>query len=198
MAVLTGHGVKVVLPAVLGGFGALGAAWRSKQASIQMLGSMAYCAPKQLSSCLPLVVPRLCEAFEDPHPKVQAAGREALQDIGRVIKNPEVAKLVPGLLAALSDPADKTRPALAALAGTDFVHAIDPASLSLVVPIVRRGLLDRSASTKVTAAGIVGNMCSLIAEPRDIVPYLPTLLPALKKAVVDPIPDVRAVAARAG
>ena len=75
------------------------------------------------------------------------------------------------------------------------MHAIDPASLALIVPILRRGLLDRTASTKVAAALIVGNMCSLISDPRDVVPYLPVLLPALKKAVVDPIPDVRATAA---
>ena len=71
MGILTGHGVKLVMPAVLKGLAET--QWRSKQASIQMLGNMAYCAPKQLSQCLPQVVPRLCEAFEDPHPKVREA-----------------------------------------------------------------------------------------------------------------------------
>ena len=113
-----------------------------------------------------------------------------------MIKNPEIMKLVPALLSALADPAERTKDALLLLSNTDFVHAIDPASLALIVPILRRGLLDRSASTKVSAALIVGNMCSLIADPRDVVPYLPVLLPALKKAVVDPIPDVRATSAR--
>ena len=195
MGMLTGHGVKLVLPAVLGGLS--DSAWRSKVACISMLGSMAYCAPKQLGQALPSIVPKLAEAFEDPHPKVQAATREALAIIGNVIRNPEVAKLVPVLLGALTDPADKTPEALFDLSHTDFVHAIDPASLALIVPILKRGLADRSTYVKGQAAGIVGSMCSLVGEPRDLLPYLPVLVPVLRKAVTDPIPDTRAVAARA-
>lgn len=36
-----------------------------------------------------------------------------------------------------------------------------------------------------------------MADPKDIVPYLPLLMPYLKDSLVDPIPEVRAVAARA-
>lgn len=60
---------------------------------------MAHCAPKQLGSCLPVVVPRLGDVLADPHPKVASAARTALNEVGSVIRNPEVAKLVPVLLA---------------------------------------------------------------------------------------------------
>ena len=61
MGKLSGHGVKLVMPAVLEAFD--DPEWRTKQASILMLGSMSHCAPKQLASCLPKVVPKLTEAF---------------------------------------------------------------------------------------------------------------------------------------
>lgn len=192
---LTGHGVKMIMPSLLKGLEEFH--WRSKVASIVMLGSMAYCAPRQLAQCLPQIVPQLLAAFSDTHIKVRAAGKSALQDIGSVIRNPEIAGLSPVLLAALTKPVDKTQNALDALSSTSFVHAIDPPSLALIVPILERALGFRSTETKKSAALIVGNMFSLIADPKDIMPYLESLVPCLRQALVDPIPDVRAVAARA-
>lgn len=90
-------------------------AWRTKQGSVQLLGAMAYCAPKQLSSCLPTVVPKLSEVLTDTHPKVQAAAQSALQEVGSVIKNPEIAALVPTILVAVADPNEHTRTALEVL-----------------------------------------------------------------------------------
>jgi HEAT repeat. len=47
MSKLSGHGVKLLVPAVLAGLEQED--WRTKQASIHMLGTMSHCAPKQLA-----------------------------------------------------------------------------------------------------------------------------------------------------
>jgi hypothetical protein len=124
---------------------------------------------------------------------------------------------------------------------TTFINSIDAPSLALLVPIVHRGLRERGVETKKKAAQIVGNMSSLVTEPKDMIPYIGLLLPEVKKVdrlpmliaphlrsqkwkllivvrllirvyfpcllytvfdcilqvLVDPIPEVRAVAARA-
>jgi hypothetical protein len=79
MGQLSASGVKLVLPALLKGLE--DSAWRTKQGSIQLLGAMAHCAPKQLGSCLPTIVPRLGGVLGDPHPKVAAAAQLALQEV---------------------------------------------------------------------------------------------------------------------
>uniref|UniRef100_A0A0A0LH87 TOG domain-containing protein n=1 Tax=Cucumis sativus TaxID=3659 RepID=A0A0A0LH87_CUCSA len=172
-------------------------AWRTKQSSVQLLGAMAYCAPQQLSQCLPKIVPKLTEVLTDTHPKVQSAAQTALQQVGSVIKNPEISALVPTLLMGLTDPNDYTKYSLDILLQTTFINSIDAPSLALLVPIVHRGLRERSAETKKKAAQIAGNMCSLVTEPKDMIPYTGLLLPEVKKVLVDPIPEVRSVAARA-
>lgn len=195
MSQLTAQGMKLLLPSLLKGLE--DKAWRTKQSSVQLLGSMAYCAPQQLSQCLPRIVPKLTEVLTDTHPKVQSAGQTALQQVGSVIKNPEIASLVPTLLLGLTDPNDHTKYSLDILLQTTFINSIDAPSLALLVPIVHRGLRERSAETKKKAAQIAGNMCSLVTDPKDMLPYIGLLLPEIKKVLVDPIPEVRSVAARA-
>ncbi|CAH9129951.1 unnamed protein product [Cuscuta epithymum] len=195
MSQLTAQGVKLILPSLLKGLE--DKAWRTKQSSVQLLGAMAYCAPQQLSQCLPKVVPKLTEVLTDTHPKVQSAGQTALQQVGSVIKNPEISALVPTLLTSLMEPNEYTKYSLDILLQTTFVNTVDAPSLALLVPIVYRGLRERGAETKKKAAQIVGNMCSLVTEPKDMIPYIGLLLPEVKKVLQDPIPEVRSVAARA-
>jgi hypothetical protein len=195
MSKLSAHGVKLVMPAVLTAFD--DQAWRTKQASIQMLGSMSHLAPKQLASALPKVVPKLTEAFSDTHPKVKASAQEALEEISKVVKNPEISSISAVLLTALTDPSEGTIKALESLIETEFLHAIDAPSLALIVPILHRGLRDRVATTKRYGALIAGNICTMINDPKDFLPYLPTLLPDLQLAMLDPIPDVRSTSAKA-
>jgi hypothetical protein len=54
----------------------------------------------------------------------------------------------------LSDPAE-------ALLDTKFEHHIDAASLSLIMPMLKRSLMDRNTDTKSRATKIVANICHL-------------------------------------
>jgi hypothetical protein len=74
--------------------------------------------------------------------------------------------LVPSLLSAIADPNTATRDCLETLLSTTFVNTIDAPSLALVVPVVHRGLRDRSGDTKKRAARIAGTMCSLTNDPK--------------------------------
>ncbi|KAF5363220.1 hypothetical protein D9758_008404 [Tetrapyrgos nigripes] len=193
MGNLSGYGLKLILPSLLSGLDEK--QWRTKKGSIELLGMMAYCSPRQLSVSLPIVIPRLTGVLTDSHAQVKAAANKSLKQFGEVISNPEIQNLVPVLLKALVDPA-KTSNALSGLLKTSFMHYIDHSSLALVIPIIERGLKERGADTKKKAAQIVGNLASL-TDSKDFVPYLPELLPMVHVVLVDPVPEARATAAKA-
>ncbi|EEB06954.2 translation elongation regulator Gcn1 [Schizosaccharomyces japonicus yFS275] len=194
MSHLSGYGVKLILPSLLDGLNEYN--WRSKFASVEMLGLMSYMAPKQLSYSLPTIIPRLTDVLTDSHNQVRNAANKSLTRFGDVISNPEIQTLVPVLLKALSDPTIHTEEALSALVKTPFVHYIDPPSLALVVPIVYYGLNERVAAVKKQSAKIFGLMASL-TDPSDLSVHLEKLVPRLREVLIDPVPDTRATAAKA-
>ncbi|GAA6058506.1 hypothetical protein JCM10212_006945 [Sporobolomyces blumeae] len=193
MSKLSGHAVKLILPTLLAGLD--DKQWRAKKGAIELMGAMAYLAPRQLSVSLPTILPRLTEVITDTHKQVREAANTSLKRFGEVVSNPEIKEMTPVLLEALVDPARKTSKALDALLATTFAHFIDASSLALLIPILDRGLRERSADIKRKSAAIIGNFATL-TEAKDLVPYLSQLVPLVREVLVDPVPEARTTAAK--
>jgi hypothetical protein len=112
----------------------------------------------------------VCDSSKGYQQAVWYCAPDVNAQVGSVIRSPEMAALVPALLSAIADPNASTRSCLDTLLATTFVNTIDAPSLALVVPVVHRGLRDRSGDTKKRAARIVGNMCSLTNDPKVVAP----------------------------
>jgi elongation factor 3 len=84
------------------------------------------------------------------------------------------------------------------LAATTFVQQVEAAPLSIIVPLLVRGLRERATAIKRKSAVIIDNMAKLVENPHDAAPFLPKLLPELEKVSNDVAdPECRKVAANA-
>ena len=108
------------------------------------------------------------------------AAKVTLTEACGVIGNPDIAEAVPTIIAAIKNP-DDTHKALDDLMHTTFVHPVTAATLSVIVPILSRSLVDRGMHPKRKTATVVINMCKLVQNPHDVEAFVPKLLPELKK-----------------
>jgi len=84
------------------------------------------------------------------------------------------------------------------MAGVTFVQSVESPALAMVVPLLLRGLREKSTATKRQSAVIINNMSKLVDNPLDAAPFLPLLLPALAinaSSISDP--EARAVTEKA-
>jgi len=84
------------------------------------------------------------------------------------------------------------------MAGVTFVQSVESAALAMVVPLLLRGLREKTTATKRQSAVIINNMSKLVDNPLDAAPFLPLLLPALETnatSIADP--EAREVTERA-
>ena len=155
--------------------------WRVKESALKALAMLALRAPRQIGASLPVIVPHVSECLWDTKPQVQKAASIAITDACAAIANPDIAPAVPKLIAALAKPAETIR-ALDEMLQTTFVATVDAATLAIAVPALARGLRDRKEpEPRRKAATIIKNMCRVVADSRDVAPFVPKLLPELER-----------------
>jgi len=197
-----GHGVaNIAVPALLAGME--DKKWKTKASCIEVLSpclrQMGEHTPAQLASCLPLIVPKLAEAALEVRAEIRTATGAVLREIGALVASPEIKKLSQELVTALAEPMNQkhTQSVLAKMGNQTFLSLIDPASLSLLMPVVVRGLKERDSMSKKWSAQIFGSTSMLVRDVDSMRPYLQSVIPMVKEALTDPVAEVVREAAKA-
>ncbi|CAK9104629.1 unnamed protein product [Durusdinium trenchii] len=196
-----GHGIaSEVLPTLLAGM--QDKRWKVKAACIDVLlpclHQMFEFTPAQLAESLPQILTRLAEAALEVRAEIRSATNAVLREIGNLVASPEIKKLSQDLVTALAEPTNQkhTQDVLARMGNQTFMSLIDAASLSLLMPIVVRGLREREPASKKWSAQIFGSTSQLVQNVDFIKPYLPMVAPMLEQALFDPVSEVKREAAK--
>jgi len=193
---LTPYGVAAVLPILFDGM--VAQKWQTNEGACRLLASMADHAPSQTAVCLPDIVPKATEAMGNAREAVKKAAADAMTKCMMVVGNRDLNQFIPILIDCMQNPT-KVPDTVHKLASTTFVQTVEAPTLSIMVPLLVRGMRqDNTTAIKRKAALIIENMAKLVDNPQDAAPFLPKLLPGLEKVaneVADP--ECRSVAARA-
>lgn len=170
--------------------------WQVKAGSLQLLTHLARKAPQQIANQLPTIVPLVSECMYDAKQQVKTAAVDAMTACCSVVGNRDVEPFVPTLISCMAQPSQVAE-GIHKLGAITFVQAVGSPCLSILVPLLVKGLREKTPVIRKTAI-IIDNMVKVVYDPADAEVFLPRLLPVLDQAssgVSDP--EVRAVVATA-
>ncbi|CUS12761.1 unnamed protein product [Tuber aestivum] len=173
------NAVKAVLPAISHSI-TKAQKWPEKMAALKCLDVLVETAPGQTALRLPELIPTVSEAMWDTKPEIKKAARAAMEKLCSLISNNDINRFIPELISCIAKP-EKVPETVHLLGATVFVENVQAPTLSIMVPLLERGLADRDTTIKRKAAVIVDNMCKLVDDPQIVAPFLPKLMPNLQK-----------------
>lgn len=136
-----------ILPALLHEIKTAGK-WQLKTGSLTVLNQLIASAPTQIARLTPEIVPILADAIWDTKADVKKAARDTLEKATALISNKDIERFIPALIKALINPVEEVPNTINLLSATTFVSEVDSPTLSLMVPLLSRGLTEKLTATK--------------------------------------------------
>lgn len=181
---ITPTAIKVFLGALLENLKSTNK-WQEKIAILAAITQLVDTAKDQVALRMPELIPILSEEMWDTKVDVKEAATAAIIKCSETVENKDVKPFLPKLIESIADP-KKVPETVHTLGATTFVAEVTISTLSVMVPLLSRGLVERETAIKRKAAVIIDNMCKLVDDPQVVAPFIGKLLPALKdrKSVV--------------
>merc|ERR1719330_1306059 len=186
----------LVMPVILAGL-AVKAKPPQKEATLKIIASVAAKSPKVIGYKLVELVGPVADLTCDIKKEVKAAAIECMTAVCQCTGNKDLEPFLPAVVEAASS-ISSTHKCVEKLAGCIFVQNVEAPALAVMLPVLSRGLNDKSEEVKRTCCQIVDNMCKVVEDPAAVLPIMPKLEP-LVKAAVEKIadPEARSVAEKA-
>jgi elongation factor 3 len=177
----------LMVPFILQGLGN-SCKWQTKMLALELLELLTKQNPKEFFAAIPEVIPVVSDCMWDTKLDVKKKATDTMATICTLIENKDIERFLPAVIECINHP-ENVPETIHLLGATTFVQEVDSATLSIMVPLLGRGLNERATAIKRKAALIIDNMSKLVDDPDVAAPFLPLLLPALEKVqdvVADP------------
>uniref|UniRef100_A0A7S0S758 Chromo domain-containing protein n=1 Tax=Mantoniella antarctica TaxID=81844 RepID=A0A7S0S758_9CHLO len=172
--------------------------WQSKMAALHLVDSFVARNHKAVAACLPEIIPELAQVMVDMRDEVKLKSTDTMAKVATCVRNIDIDPFIPTLIECI-EKVDEVPECVHKLAATTFVQQVEAPTLSIMGPLLQRGLFFQQVTAiKRKSAVIIDNMCKLVEDPMDAAPFLAKLLPLLKRAMDEVAdPECRQVCTRA-
>jgi len=190
------YALDACMPSILASLG-VKAKPPQKEATLNILAALAPKMVKSFGYELTTLVTPVADLTCDIKKEVKAAALACMEAISSCTGNKDLEPFLPAVIQAASS-IDNTHKCVETLAGCIFVQNVETPALAVMLPVLSRGLNDKSEEVKRTCCQIVDNMCKVVEDPAAVLPVMPRLEPLVKSAcekIADP--EARGVAEKA-
>jgi elongation factor 3 len=155
-------------------------------------------APQQMAIWLADTIPACVPFMNDLSKDVAKSALKCIKALCDTCTNPDMEPFIPSLVKCMKDQKEVPETVFK-MASTTFVAEVDGSALSIMAPVLVKGLGTKSATqVKRQCSRIIENMAKLVDEPRFLATFLPAILPLLESAMVHiSDPEARDVCAKA-
>jgi len=173
--------IDLVIPALIAGLG-VKAKPPQKEATLNLIAAFAGAAPQSIGHALVTLAMPVAELTCDIKKEVKEAAVNCMTAICNCTGNKDLEPFLPFVVKAAQS-LDSTHACVEKLAGCIFVQNVETPALAAMLPVLSRGLNDKSEEVKRTCCLIVDNMCKVVEDPAAVLPVMPRLEPLVKSAV---------------
>merc|ERR1719159_1231676 len=188
--------IRLFMPTFLRGLG-VKAKPTQKECTLNVISQVATVSPKAVGYVLDELVVPVADLTCDIKKEVKAAAIKCMTAIANCTGNKDLEPFLPAVVEAAQS-ITNTHKCVEALAGCVFVQNVETPALAVMLPVLSRGLKDKSEEVKRTCCQIVDNMCKVVEDPASVIPVMPRLEPLVKSAtekIADP--EARSMAEKA-
>ncbi|RUP48432.1 armadillo-type protein [Jimgerdemannia flammicorona] len=193
---LNPNATKTLLPTLYAGI-EYSRKWQTKNGTLTLISVLVKTAPQQIIHHIPEIIPLVSECMWDSKDEVRVSAKATMTTVCGLISNKDIEQFIPALISCIANP-EEVSSCIRKLGATTFVQAVEAPTMVIMVPVLSRGLNERQNAIRRLTAVIIDNMSKLVESPSIAAPFLPKLLPGLKKLedeVADP--ECRTVVAKA-
>eukprot|EP01025_Chloroclados_australasicus_P028802 TRINITY_DN2853_c0_g1_i1.p1 TRINITY_DN2853_c0_g1~~TRINITY_DN2853_c0_g1_i1.p1 ORF type:complete len:1105 (+),score=183.25 TRINITY_DN2853_c0_g1_i1:273-3317(+) len=171
--------------------------WQTKELALTIMQEKAAAYPQYMALQLSPIIPVLSPLLQDSKAQVKQAAAKTTEVLCQHSGNNDIQPLVPQIVKCMSSPED-LHDTIHKLAATTFVQAVEEPAMAILVPVLVRGLKERVTAIIRKSCVIAENMSKLVEDPAQAAPFLPAIMPLVKRASEEVAnPECRSVAARA-